>query len=133
MKHRKLLILIFLLAFFWASGVHAQIVKLVKVGKTEARIYDHGCYSSEVWDYGVVAYYRGSYCTVEQEYSTTNSWPGALLKDAGLLFGARNWVDTNGTLWDAYITGSCARLRDLDIYQFAVPDEGGLTIRRYMR
>ncbi|MBN1695576.1 fibronectin type III domain-containing protein, partial [candidate division WOR-3 bacterium] len=29
--------------------------------------------------------------------------------------------------------GSCARLRDLDIYQFAVPDEGGLTIRRYMR
>jgi len=133
MKHRKLLILIFLLAFFWVSGVHAQIVKLVKVGKTEARIYDHGCYSSEVYDYGVIAYYRGSYCTVEQEYSTTNSWPGALLKDAGLLFGARNWVDTTGQRWDAYITGSCARLRDLDIYQFAVPDEGGFTIRRYMK
>jgi len=133
MKQRKLLILIFLLVFFPMSGVHAQIVKLVKVGKTEARVYDHGCYSSEVYDYGVIAYYRGSYCTVEQEYSNTNSWPGALLKDAGLLFGARNWVDTTGQIWDACITGSCARLRDLDIYQFAVPDEGGLTIRRYMR
>jgi len=133
MKQRKLLIVMFLLVFFPMSGVHAQIVKLVKVGKTEARIYDHGCQSSEVYDYGIVAYYRGSYCTVEQEYSTANSWPGALLKDAGLLFGARNWVDTAGQSWDAYITGSCARLRDLDIYQFAVPDEGGLTIRRYMR
>jgi hypothetical protein len=133
MKQRKLLILIFLLVFFPMSGVHAQIVKLVKVGKTEARVYDHGCYSSEVYDYGVIAYYRGSYCTVEQEYSTTSSWPGALLKDAGLIFGARNWVDTTGQIWDAYVTGSCARLRDVDIYQFAVPDEGGLTIRRYMR
>ncbi len=133
MKHRKLLILIFLLAFFRVGGVHAQIVKLVKVGKTEARIYDHGCQSSEVWDYGMVAYYRGSYCTVEDEIGSTNSWPGGLLKDAGLLFGARNWEDTTGQIWDAYITGSCARLRDLDIYQFAVPDEGGLTIHRYMR
>jgi hypothetical protein len=133
MKQRKLLILIFLLVFFPMSGVHAQIVKLVKVGKTEARVYDHGCYSSEVYDYGVIAYYRGSYCTVEQEYSTTSSWPGALLKDAGLIFGARNWVDTTGQIWDAYVTGSCARMRDVDIYQFAVPDEGGLTIRRYMR
>jgi hypothetical protein len=135
MKQRKLLILIFLLVFFTMSGVHAQIVKLVKVGKTEARIYDHGCYSSDVYDYGVIAYYRGSYCTVAQEYSTSSSWPGAFLKDAGLLFGARNWVDTTGQRWDAYITGSCARLRDNDndVYQFTVPDEEGVTIRRYMR
>jgi len=133
MKQRKLLIFIFLLVFFPMSGVHAQIVKLAKVGKAEARVYDHGCYSSEVYDYGVIAYYRGSYCTVAQELSNTASWPGAFLKDAGLLFGARNWVDTTGQIWDAMITGHCARLRDLDIYQFAVPDEGGLTIHRYMR
>jgi hypothetical protein len=133
MEQRKLLILIFLLAFFPMSGVHAQIVKLVKVGKTEARVYDHGSYSNDVYDYGMIAYYRGSYCTVDQELSDKNSWPGAFLKDAGLLFGARNWVDTTGEIWDACITGSCARLRDLDIYQFAIPDEGGFTIRKYMR
>jgi len=133
MKQRKLLILIFLLAFFPMSGVHAQIVKLIKVGKTEARVYDHGCYSSNVYDYGMIAYYRGSYCTLADELSNQNSWPGGLLKDAGLLFGARNWVDTTGHRWDAMITGHCARLRDIDSIQFAVPDEGGYTIRRYMR
>ncbi len=129
MKQRKLLILIFLLTFFLVSGVHAQIVKLVKVGKVEARVYDHGCQSADVYERGMVKYFRGSYVSKSEENSGS---PIQLIAEAGLLFGARNWVDTNGHTWDAMVTGHCARLRDNDndIYQFAVPDEEGLPIRR---
>jgi len=130
MKQRKLLIL--LLVFFLASTAHAQLFKKVNVGKAEARIYDHGCQSADVYSHSMVAYYRGSYCTENDEY--IQMWPGGLLKDAGLFFGARNWTDTTGYLWDAYITGHCVRKRTSDIYQFAVPDEGdGHTIHRYFR
>jgi hypothetical protein len=131
MKQRKLLILIFLLAFFPLGGAHAQIVKMVKVGKAEARIYDHGCQTHDIYSHSMVTYYRGSYVTEADAYQET--WPGGLLKSGGMLFGARNWVDTTGHLWDAMITGHCTRLRDLEIYQFAVPDEEGVTIRRYYR
>jgi hypothetical protein len=127
MKQRKLLIFIFLLAFFPMSGVHAQIVKLVKVGKIEARVYDHGCQSADVFEQGHIKYLRGSYVSAVDENS---DFPIQLIAEAGLLFGARNWVDTIGQTWDVMITGHCARLRNLDIYQFAVPDEAGVTIRR---
>jgi hypothetical protein len=132
MKHRKLLILIFLLAFFPLGGVHAQILKMVKVGKAEARIYDHGCQSHEVYDHGMVVYFRGSYVTVDEAYGN-NTWPGGLLKSGGMIFGARNWTDTTGQVWDVMLTGHNTRLRDVETYQFAVPDEEGFTIRRYMR
>ena len=131
MRQGKLLILIFLLTFFLVGDVHAQILKMVKVGKAEARIYDHGCQTHEVYDHSMVTYFRGSYITVPDAYE--NTWPGGLLKSGGMLFGARNWVDTNGQVWDAMITGHNTRLRDVDIYQFAVPDENGISIRRYMR
>jgi hypothetical protein len=132
MKQWKLLIFIFLVTFFLVGGVHAQILKMVKVGKTEARIYDHGCQTHEVYDHGMVVYFRGSYVTVTDAYGN-NTWPGGLLKSGGMLFGARNWRDTTGQVWDAMITGHNTRLRDVDIYQFAVPDENGITIHRYMR
>jgi hypothetical protein len=51
-----------------------------------------------------------------------------------MFLGARNWTDTTGYTWDAYITGHCVRKRTSDIYQFAVPDEyDGYTIHRYFR
>ncbi len=132
MKQRNLLILIFLLAFFLVGDVNAQILKMVKVGKAEARIYDHGCQSAEVYDHGMVVYFRGSYITVTDAYGN-NSWPGGLLKSGGMLFGARNWTDTTGQVWDAMITGHNTRLRETEIYQFDVPDEEGISIHRYMR
>jgi hypothetical protein len=134
MKQKKLLILIFLLTFFPLIGVRAQILKMVKVGKAEARIYDHGCQSAEVYDHGMVVYFRGSYVTVSDAYGN-NSWPGGLLKSGGMLFGARNWTDTTGQVWDAMITGHNTRLRgeESESYQFAVPDEDGISIHRYMR
>jgi hypothetical protein len=127
MKQRKLLILIFLLAFFPLGGVHAQIVKLVKVGKIEARVYDHGCQSADVYERGMIKYFRGSYVSVDDRDS---EYPIQLIAEAGLLFGARNWVDITGDTLDVMVTGHCARERELDIYQFAVPDEEGITIRR---
>jgi len=128
MRHKKLLIL--LLVFFSVSTVHAQLYKIINVGKTEARIYDHGCQSEDVFDHGMVTYFRGSYVTIDD---ISNMWPGGLLKNAGLFFGARNWTDATGYTWDAHITGHCARKRANNNYQFAVRDDEGYSIRRYMR
>jgi hypothetical protein len=104
---------------------------MVKVGKAEARIYDHGCQSHDVFSHSMVVYFRGSYVSEGDAYN--NTWPGGLLKSGGMLFGARNWTDTTGDVWEVYIAGHCTRTRDLETYQFAFPDEEGLTIRRYYR
>jgi hypothetical protein len=134
MKQMKLLILIFLLAFFLVSDVHAQVSKMAKVGKLEARVYDHGCQSQNVFSHSMITYYRGSYCTFENEYQ--EDWPGGLLKNSGMFFGVRNWVDTLGGTWEANVTGHNTRLRDVtlgDLYQMNVPDDEGIRIRRTMR
>ncbi len=133
MKQRKLLILIFLLAFFWVSGVHAQIATMVKVGKMEARIFDHGCQSNDLYQNGMIRYFRGSY--IREEDAFESPYQQQILGDAGMLFGARNWVDATGHKWDAFVTGHGARLRgeESESYQFAVPDEEGYSVRRYMR
>ncbi|MEJ2306782.1 MAG: hypothetical protein P8Y30_04425 [candidate division WOR-3 bacterium] len=133
MGHRKLLILLLVL-FFVSTAAHAQLFKTVDVGKLQAFVYDHGCMSEDVRPCGNVYYYRGSYITWDDvSFDDGFEWPGGLLKDAGLLFGARNWTDTAGYTWDARLTGHAARKRADQTYQFVVPDEEGFFIRRYMR
>jgi len=132
MRQRKLLILIFV--FLFAGTARAQLFKTVDVGKLQAYVYDHGCMSEDVRPCGNVYYYRGSYVTWDDiTFDDGFEWPGGLLKSAGLFFGARNWTDTAGYTWDARITGHAARKRADHTYQFAVPDEDGYYIRRYMR
>ncbi len=132
MRQKKLLIL--LLTLFLVSTAHAQLFKTIDVGKLQAFIYDHGCMSEDVRNCGNVYYFRGSYVTWDDiNYNDNFEWPGGLLKDAGLFFGARNWTDTTGYTWDVHITGHAARRRGNINYQFAVPDEEGYYIRRYMR
>jgi hypothetical protein len=133
MGRRKLLILLLVL-FFVSTVAHAQLFKTVDVGKLQAFVYDHGCMSEDVRPCGNVYYYRGSYVTWDDiTYEDNFEWPGGLLKDAGLFFGARNWTDTAGYTWEARITGHAARKRADHTYQFAVPDAEGYPIRRYMR
>jgi hypothetical protein len=132
MRQKKLLIL--LLTLFFVNTAHAQLFKTIDVGRLQAFVYDHGCMSEDVRNCGNVYYYRGSYVTMDDiTYNDNFEWPGGLLKDAGLLFGARNWTDTTGYTWDACVTGHAARKRGNINYQFAVPDEEGYYIRRYMR
>jgi len=132
MKQKKLLVL--LLTLLLVNTAHAQLFKTIDVGKLQAFVYDHGCMSEDVRKCGNVYYYRGSYVTMDDiTYNDNFEWPGGLLKDAGLFFGARNWTDTTGYTWDACITGHAARKRGNVNYQFAVPDEDGYYIRRYMR
>jgi hypothetical protein len=132
MRQKKLLIL--LLVLFLVNTAHAQLFKTIDVGKLQAYVYDHGCMSEDVRKCGNVYYFRGGYVTWDDiTYNDNFEWPGGLLKDAGLLFGARNWTDTTGYTWDACITGHAARKRGNYDYQFAVPDEEGYYIRRYMR
>jgi len=131
MRQKKLLIL--LLTLFLVNTAHAQLFKTIDVGKLQAYVYDHGCMSEDVRNCGNVYYFRGSYVTWDDIVYDDFEWPGGLLKGAGLLFGARNWTDTTGYTWDAHITGHAVRKRGNINYQFAVPDEEGYYIRRYMR
>jgi len=131
MRQKKLLIL--LLTLFLVNTAHAQLFKTIDVGKLQCYVYDHGCMSEDVRMCGNVYYYRGSYVTWDDIVYDDFEWPGGLLKNAGLLFGARNWTDTTGYTWDAHITGHAARKRANRTYQFAVRDEEGYYIRRYMR
>jgi hypothetical protein len=132
MGHRKLLIL--LLVFLFVSTAHAQLFKTIDVGKLQAYVYDHGCMSEDVKLCGHVYYYRGSYITWDDITEEDGfEWPGGIVKDAALFFGARNWTDTTGYTWDVRITGHAARKRADHTYQFAVPDEEGYYIRRYMK
>jgi hypothetical protein len=131
MRQKKLLIL--LLTLFLVSTAHAQLFKTIDVGKLQAYVYDHGCMSEDVRKCGNVYYFRGSYVAWDDIVYDDFEWPGGLLKSAGLLFGARNWTDTTGYTWDAHITGHAVRKRGNINYQFAVPDEEGYYIRRYMR
>lgn len=118
------------LSFFLATFVYAQLFKTIDVGKMQARVYDHGCYSEDVRDHAMCIYFRGSYVLMEE---ISQMWPGGILKNSGMFFGVRNWKDTTGYVWDAYVTGHACRKRALDIYQFSVPDEEGYYIRRYFR
>ncbi len=133
MNQRKLLIL--LLVFFYAGTAWGQLFKTINVGKMECYVYDHGCMSEQVRPSGNVYYYRGSYVTWDDILYETDKieWPGGLLKDAGLFFGARNWTDTTGHTWDAIIAGHSPRVRTTDLYQFAFQGEDGYTIHRYFR
>jgi len=132
MRQKKLLAL--LLTLFLVNTAHAQLFKTIDVGKLQAFVYDHGCMSEDVRKCGNVYYFRGSYVTWgDITYNDNFEWPGGLLKDAALLFGARNWTDTTGYTWDVCITGHAARKRGNINYQFAVLDEDGYYIRRYMR
>jgi hypothetical protein len=128
MKQMKLFI--FLLVFFLANIANAQIFKRVDVGKLQGRVYDHGCQSEDVKVCGMAYYYRGSKVDV-REFS--NMWPGGILKNAGMFFGSRNWTDTTGYTWAYNVTGHACRKRGSEEYQFAIPDEDGTFIRRYMR
>ena len=132
MRQKKLLIL--LLVFVFTGAVRGQLFKTIDVGKLQSYVYDHGCMSEDVRPGGNVYYFRGSYVTWDDiTYNDNFEWPGGLIKNAGLLFGARNWTDTAGYTWDAHITGHAVRKRENINYQFAVPDEEGYYIRRYMR
>jgi hypothetical protein len=120
--------------FFLSITINAQLYKTIDLGKLQAYVYDHGCMSEDVRPCGNVYYYRGSYVTWDDiTYNDAFEYPGGLLKDAGLFFGARNWTDTTGYTWDAYITGHCVRKRPYSNYQFAVPDEDDGYIHRYFR
>jgi hypothetical protein len=133
MKQRKLLI--FLLVFFLTNIVYASRMKSVDVGKLQARVWDDGIQNPSNADMCHAYYPRGVYNLTYDWLGSTNTWPGGYIRQAGTLVGHRNWTDTLGNFWPFHVTGHCAHELNLDenVYQFNVPDEGGYSIRRFLR
>jgi hypothetical protein len=130
MKQRKLLI--FLLLLFVADIAYAATMKRIDVGKLQARIFDDGIQSGTNLPMSHCKYKRGYYNVAWDDELTNTYWPGGFLRQAAILVGNRNWVDTLGNFWPYHVTGHCANSSTVvnNPYQFTVPDEAGLTIKR---
>ncbi|MEO0293463.1 MAG: hypothetical protein ABIN61_04470 [candidate division WOR-3 bacterium] len=127
--------LIFFFGVFLTFYSYAQMMKKISVGKLEARIFDDGIQSATNLPMSHCIYVRGYYTDPWDWLETTTYWPGGMLRNASILVGCRNWIDTLGNRVPYYVTGHCNResYGPGDPYQFNVPFEDGLTIHRYSR
>jgi hypothetical protein len=130
MKLRKLII--FLLLLFAADIAYAAKMKRIDVGKLQAKIFDDGIQSATNLPMTHCKYKRGYYNTAWDDEETNTYYPGGFLRQAGILVGNRNWTDTTGQIWPYHVTGHCPGSSTLldNPYQFNVPDEEGVPIRR---
>jgi len=130
MKQRKLII--FLLLLFTADIAYAATMKKIDVGKLQARIFDDGIQSATNLPMTHCKYKRGYFNVAWDDEETNTYYPGGFLRQAGILVGVRNWVDTTGQIWPYHVTGHCPGSSTLlnNPYQFNVPDEEGVPIRR---
>jgi hypothetical protein len=134
MKQRKLLI--FLLLLFIADTAYAAAtMKRIDVGKLQTKIFDDGIQSATNLPMTHCKYKRGYFNIAWDDETTNTYYPGGFLRQAGILVGNRNWVDTLGNFWPYHVTGHCAGKSTLsnNPYQFTIPDEAGVTIRRIFR
>jgi hypothetical protein len=133
MKQRKLLI--FLLLLFIADIAYAAKMKRIDVGKLQTKVFDDGIQSGTNLPMSHCKYKRGYYNIAWDDEETNTYYPGGFLRRAGLLVGNRNWVDTTGKLWPYHVTGHMPGSSTLsnNPYQFTIPDEAGVTIKRIFR
>jgi len=130
MKQRKLII--FLLLLFVADIAYAAKMKRIDVGKLQAKIFDDGIQSATNLPMTHCKYKRGYFNVAWDDEETNTYYPGGFLRQAGILVGNRNWTDTTGQIWPYHVTGHSPGSSTLNnnIYQFNVPDEAGVPIRR---
>jgi hypothetical protein len=132
MKQRKLMIFLFLLLLLVADTAYAAKMKRIDVGKLQAKIFDDGIQSGTNLPMTHCKYKRGYYNTAWDDEETTTYYPGGFLRQAGILVGNRNWVDATDQIWPYHVTGHCPGSSTLtdNPYQFNVPDEAGVPIKR---
>jgi hypothetical protein len=130
MKQRKLVI--FLLLLFVADIAYAAKMKRIDVGKLQAKIFDDGIQSGTNLPMTHCKYKRGYFNVAWDDEETNTYYPGGFLRRAGILVGNKNWVDTTGQFWPYHVTGHCPGSSTLNnnIFQFNVPDEAGVPIKR---
>jgi hypothetical protein len=130
MKQRKLVI--FLLLLFVANVAYAAKMKRIDVGKLQAKIFDDGIQSGTNLPMTHCKYKRGYFNVAWDDEETNTYYPGGFLRRAGILVGNKNWVDTTGQFWPYHVTGHCPGSSTLNNnpFQFNVPDEAGVPIRR---
>jgi hypothetical protein len=115
------LILIFLSTPLWMpTRSEAGALKWIRIGKYHTKIVDSGDQGEQSGE-GTFAYYYYD----KFEYS--------LIDHAGWQIGTKNWTDEDGVLWPIKISGAGHGSADESINTMPIPDEDGITIRKYMR
>jgi hypothetical protein len=132
MKQGKLII--FLLLLFVADIAYAAAtMKRIDVGKLQTKVFDDGIQSATNLPMTHCKYKRGYFNVAWDDEETNTYYPGGFLRRAGLLVGNRNWTDPDGVFWPYHVTGHCPGSSTVNDnpYQFNVPDELGIPIKRF--
>ncbi|MFC1543470.1 hypothetical protein ACFL4K_02890, partial [Candidatus Neomarinimicrobiota bacterium] len=108
---------IFLLSLFVSPLVHADVFRFMRVGKYHVRVFDSTC-QRQGTTYGL--YYDD---TFRYKHAYSSGWD----------IGTTDWTDANGTYWPYKLSGTGVTTVNEDENTIPIPDEEGITIRRYWR
>jgi len=111
---------IFILYFFVAQNVSATAVKHIRIGNIQLKVVDSG-------DQGEVS---GSF---NFAYHAFDDFTNGIYSCNGYHLGTAGWVDENGTLFPVKISNSATASSDEVYNTMPLPDDEGITVRRYMR
>ena len=100
----------------------AQIFKWIRVGKNQMKIFDHG-HQSETAGGCKIGYYYWD------DFKLRTTGP----RNLGSRFGTVDWTDENGKYWPVKLAGAPYGTSDEVNNMFTIPDDEGITIRRYWR
>ena len=119
-RSRKIhLLLIVLLGFLSFSSLCAGTFKWARIGNIEVKVVDNT-------DQDQLAGSRSAY------YYYDDYWT-PLIYNAGWHLGVKDWTDENGNLWNHRVVGPATAGANEINNTFPIPDEDGLTLRRYVR
>ncbi len=121
MKKRLYLMLLFLFGFlFLFDTADAYVIKWIRVNRINHYVYDSGVQCMNVGGGQHGFYYFDAFNQKQ-------------INRRGTKLVTRNWTDTTGTTWPFRNTGSGHIEYDEEYITMPVPDEVGITIRKYVR
>jgi len=113
------LLLIVLILLMGTVSLQAGTFKWVRIGNIEVKVVDNT-------DQDQLAGSRSTY------YYYDDYWT-PLIYNAGWHLGVKDWTDESGNLWNHRIVGPATAGANEINNTFPVPDEDGLTLKRYVR
>jgi len=120
MKRSFCLIGLLIICIVGIHSVYATAVKNIRIGNVQLKIVDSG-------DQGEVS---GSF---RYAYYSFDDFTRGLYSCNGYHLGTIDWMDENGTPFQVKISNSATASSDERYNTMPLPDEEGITVRRYMR
>ncbi len=120
MKKVYYLLLFTILSLFAYQSVYANVFRHIRIGNVRFKIVDSG-------DQGEVA---GSH---RFEYTYYDNWRDGIYSCNGYHLASKNWKDENGVDYPVRIANNATASADEVYNTMPLPDDEGITLRRYFR